>query len=67
MTVRAQPIVVAAAEGNQVVVASGLQPGQIVVTAGVHVLTPGQKVAFYAAGAASAAVAPKPVAASASR
>jgi len=30
-----------------VVIAAGLQPGQEVVTAGVHVLTPGQKVGRY--------------------
>lgn len=73
MTVSAQPVVVAGAEGNQVIVASGLRPGQIVVTAGVHVLTPGQKVAFFAAPpalpatAASAGAAPNPAAAAASR
>ena len=49
MTVRVQPIVVAGAEGNAVVVSSGLSPGQIVVTAGVHALTPGQKVKLYEA------------------
>ena len=48
MTVQPQPIVVAGAEGNLVVVAAGLQPGQAVVTAGVHTLTPGQKVRWYA-------------------
>jgi RND family efflux transporter MFP subunit len=47
MTVKPQPIQVAGAEGNTVVVAAGLQPGQVVVTAGVHVLTPGLKVKFY--------------------
>jgi len=47
MTVKVQPVVVAGAEGNDVVVASGLSPGQVVVTAGVHVLTPGQKVKYY--------------------
>jgi RND family efflux transporter MFP subunit len=47
MTVRAQTIAVGGAEGNSVVVAGGLLPGQIVVTAGVHTLTPGQKVSFY--------------------
>lgn len=47
MTVRPQPIQVAGAEGNAVLVNGGLQTGQIVVTAGVHVLTPGQKVKFY--------------------
>jgi RND family efflux transporter MFP subunit len=44
MTVKPQAVRVAGAEGNQVLVASGLQPGQVVVTAGVHVLTSGQKV-----------------------
>jgi RND family efflux transporter MFP subunit len=47
MTVKPQPIQVAGAEGNTVLVSGGLQPGQTVVTAGVHVLTPGQKVKFY--------------------
>ncbi len=47
MTVKVQPIVVAGADGNSVMVASGLQPGQRVVTAGVHTLTPGQKVKLY--------------------
>lgn len=47
MTVKVQPITVAGADGNSVVVAAGLSPGQTVVTAGVHVLTPGQKVKFY--------------------
>lgn len=47
MTVRAQAIEVVGAQGNQVVVAGGLLPGQLVVSAGVHVLTPGQKVAQF--------------------
>jgi RND family efflux transporter MFP subunit len=47
MSVRAQAVTVAGADGNSVVVASGLAPGQEVVTAGVHVLTPGQKVRRY--------------------
>ena len=55
MTVRAQPIQVAGAEGNQVLVAGGLAAGQMVVSAGVHVLSPGQKVALYGAPAAVAA------------
>ncbi len=58
MTVRAQPIVVGGAEGNLVVVAAGLQPGQAVVTAGVHTLTPGQKVRWYAEPGAAAAAGP---------
>lgn len=56
MTVKAQPVQVAGADGNQAVVAGGLQPGQLVVTAGVHVLNPGQKVKLYVdPGAASGA------------
>lgn len=47
MTVKVQPVVVAGADGNTVVVAAGLSPGQTVVTAGVHTLTPGQKVKLY--------------------
>jgi multidrug efflux system membrane fusion protein len=49
MTVQVQPVAVAGAEGNVVVVASGLSPGQTVVTAGVHTLTPGQKVTLFEA------------------
>ena len=37
MTVKLQPITVATADGNEAVVADGLQPGMQVVTAGVHV------------------------------
>jgi len=44
MTVRPQPVVIGGADGNEVLVSGGLQPGQEVVTAGVHVLTAGQKV-----------------------
>ena len=47
MTVRPQAIEVATADGNEVVVASGLTPGMRVVSAGVHVLSPGQKVSIY--------------------
>lgn len=47
MTVQLQPVQVATADGNEVVVASGLQEGQTVVSAGVHVLSPGQKVTIY--------------------
>ena len=67
MTVRLQPIVIATADGNDVVIQSGLQPGVEVVVAGVHVLSPGQKVTVYqeksvptvASSAASAASAAK--------
>ena len=66
MTVKSQPVTLAGADGNDAVITSGLTAGQVVVTAGVHVLNPGQKVKFYidpgappgsAASAASRAVA----------
>lgn len=66
MTVRAQPVQVGGADGKEVVIAGGLQPGQRVVTAGVHVLTPGQKVTLYAEPGAPVA-APAAPAASAAR
>ena len=66
MTVQVQPIAVGGADGNLVVVAGGLQPGQAVVTAGVHTLTPGQKVKWYAEPA-SAGAAPALAAKPASR
>lgn len=47
LTVKAQTVQVATADGNDAVIASGLQPGMLVVTAGVHVLSPGQKVTIY--------------------
>jgi membrane fusion protein, multidrug efflux system len=47
MTVRSQPVQVATADGNEAVVGAGLQPGMLVVSAGVHVLSPGQKVTIY--------------------
>lgn len=46
-TVRSQPVQIATADGNEAVVASGLAPGMQVVAAGVHVLSPGQKVLVY--------------------
>lgn len=70
MTVNTQAVQVGRVDGNEVVITSGLKPGQKVVSAGVHVLSPGQKVTVYGAavsGAASAAVpaapAPAPVSA----
>lgn len=47
MTVKPQPVVTGDIVGNVVLVADGLKPGQEVVTAGVHVLNPGQKVKRY--------------------
>ncbi len=58
MTVRSQVIEVVTADGNDVVVASGLQPGMLVVSAGVHVLSPGQKVSIYQAARVSSAASP---------
>jgi multidrug efflux system membrane fusion protein len=59
MTVDLKPVQVATVDGNQVVISGGLQAGQKVVSAGVHVLTPGQKVTVYVDPAAKAA-APTP-------
>jgi RND family efflux transporter MFP subunit len=55
MTVKRSPITLASVSGNDVVVASGVVSGDTVVTAGVHLLKPGQKVKLLdaAAGAAS--------------
>lgn len=46
-TVRSQVVQIATADGNDAVVAAGLKPGMQVVAAGVHVLSPGQKVVPY--------------------
>ncbi len=56
MTVKSQTVAVATADGNDAVIASGLAPGMQVVAAGVHVLSPGQKVTLYAEKVASAPV-----------
>ena len=47
MTVKSQVVQIATADGNDVVILGGLQPGMQVVVAGVHVLVPGQKVTIY--------------------
>lgn len=47
MTLRSQPIQIATIDGNDAVVAAGLEPGMLVVSAGVHVLSVGQKVSIY--------------------
>jgi RND family efflux transporter MFP subunit len=47
MTLKPQVVQIAAADGNEVVVTSGLQPGMLVVSAGVHVLAAGEKVTLY--------------------
>lgn len=67
MTVRSQPVQVATADGNEAVIGAGVTPGMQVVVAGVHVLSPGQKVTIYqprevAAGGADAGSATQGVA-----
>jgi hypothetical protein len=52
-TVASQAVQVATADGNEVVIAAGLKPGQQIVSTGVHVLSPGQKVSVYNANAAT--------------
>jgi RND family efflux transporter MFP subunit len=63
MTVRTQPVLVAGADGNTVVVRQGVKAGDEVVVAGTHVLTPGLKVKPFVEVAAAA---PKVIPASAS-
>ena len=58
MEVRSQTVQVVTADGNDVVVSAGLQPGMQVVSAGVHVLTQGQKVSVYRAPGAAPKTAP---------
>ncbi len=59
MTVKSQAVQIATADGNDVVIAAGLQPGALVVSAGVHVLSPGQKVSIYQEKAAAPAATPQ--------
>jgi RND family efflux transporter MFP subunit len=47
MTVQLQKVTLGPVQAQQVAIASGLKPGQKVVVAGVHVLSPGQKVTLY--------------------
>lgn len=63
MTVRSQPVQVAGADGNTVVIRQGVRVGDEVVVAGTHVLTPGLKVKPFVEVAAAA---PKVIPASAS-
>ena len=65
MTVKLTPVQIATADGNEVVVGSGLVAGMQVVTAGVHVLQPGQKVSLYQPGRVAAAASPAPAPAAA--
>ncbi len=52
-TVQPRTVQLAGADGNHMLVASGLKAGEEVVAAGVHVLSAGQKVTRFAAAAAS--------------
>lgn len=47
LAVQPRPVEVATADGNFAVIASGLKPGDEIVTAGTHVLTPGLVVKRY--------------------
>jgi multidrug efflux pump subunit AcrA (membrane-fusion protein) len=47
MTVQLRAVQPLAPVGNQIAIAGGLQPGETIVTAGVHTLSPGQKVTLY--------------------
>jgi len=58
MTVRSQPVKVVTADGNDAVIESGVSPGMVVVVAGVHVLSPGQKVTIYQQRTAASAGSP---------
>jgi RND family efflux transporter MFP subunit len=60
MTVKPQPVVIATADGNEAVISEGLAPGAQVVVAGVHVLSPGQKVTIYKEKGASASAGSSP-------
>ena len=50
-TVNTRTVQVLTADGNEVAIGAGLQPGDEVVAAGVHVLSPGQRVTRFAAAA----------------
>jgi len=54
MIVSPKPVSVAGADGNMVVIAAGIYPGQTVVTAGVHTLSAGQRVRMYVESPGSA-------------
>ena len=71
MTVNQTTVQVATADGNEAVIASGVKPGDKIVSAGVHVLSPGLKVTIFnekgkIAGVEPAQSATKSVAASVS-
>jgi RND family efflux transporter MFP subunit len=57
MTLKSQPVQVTTADGNDVVIGAGLAPGMLVVSAGVHLLTNGQKVTIWQEKTSAASVA----------
>lgn len=57
-TVQRVPVTVAGPNGNDALLAGGLTPGQVIVTAGAHLLQPGQKVRPLADESAPPAAAP---------
>ena len=61
MTAVSRPVQVGGAEGSEAIVLAGLSPGDRVVTAGVHVLSAGQKVRLYADPQAPLAAGSAPV------
>lgn len=58
MTVTSKPVKVSGAEGNEAVISGGVVPGELIVTAGVHVLNPGQQVKLYSDPTTTASAAP---------
>ncbi|MET0335154.1 MAG: efflux RND transporter periplasmic adaptor subunit [Rhizobacter sp.] len=62
LTVASKQVQVAGAEGNEAVITSGVTAGDVIVTAGVHTLNPGQQVKLYAEAATTALVNGTPVA-----
>jgi multidrug efflux pump subunit AcrA (membrane-fusion protein) len=50
MTVELRPVEIARFDQARIVIASGVEPGETVVTAGVQALRPGQKVRLAGAG-----------------
>ncbi len=56
MTLKSQAVQIATADGNDAVIAGGIKPGDLVVSAGVHVLSEGQKVSIYPEKPQSASV-----------
>ena len=69
MAVHARTVELDGVDGEEARIRSGLQPGQLVVTAGVHVLNEGQTVRRWLdpAGAAASGAVPGPAASAASR